>query len=534
MTISFVERLEHGEPVAVATAVAIIALLYIVPKLASSGKREPGLPPGPKTIPVLGNLHQMPLEHAHFQMTKWAKEYGPIFSLKLGNATMVVLTGASEVKELMDRRSATTSDRPPLHVANELITNGKHLLAMGYSARWRLVRKILHQYLTIRMCEEKHQFVQSAESTQMIWDVLNKPDDYYNRVRRYSTGVILSIVYGRRGPTWEGPVSDIYSVMDPWSEIVETGATPPVDIFPFFKKLPDFVSPWRKKALRVRQMELDLYGRMAQEVRDRRAKGINRGSLMDQVLDSQASGADPLLDDEQIAYVGGVLLEGGSDTTSSLTLSFILACCAFPEVLKKAQQEVDRVCGRDRMPDFDDFENLPYIRMCVKETQRWRPVVVMSFPHCTTKDESFRNYVLPKGTTLLCNTWGLHHDPERFPEPNKFMPERYKDFPLSAPEYAAMAGDDVRDHYGYGSGRRICVGLHIAERSMYLNIARLCWAFNITEDPAHPVNIDNYSPGFLIAPKAFKCKIVPRDDKVRSVVASELETAGSVFREYED
>ncbi|KAK4054438.1 hypothetical protein OIV83_000932 [Microbotryomycetes sp. JL201] len=488
-------QLERGDTFAVVAALAVIALIVAVPKLASMGKRQAGLPPGPKTLPVLGNLHQLPLKHAHHQMTQWAKEYGPIFSLKLGSGTMVVLTGQREVKELLDRRSATTSDRPPLHVANELITNGKHLLAMGYSARWRLVRKILHQYLTIRMCEEKHQAVQSAESIQMISDVLHQPDDYYNRVRRYSTGVILSIVYGRRGPTFEGPVSDIF---------VETGATPPVDIFPILKKLPDFMSPWRKKALRVRQMELDLYGRMANEVKERRAKGINRGSLMDQVLDAQASGKDPLLDDEQVAYVGGVLLEGGSDTTSSLTLSFILACCAFPDVLRKAQQEVDKVCGRNRVPDFEDYDSLPYIR------------------------------IIPKGTSIVCNTWGLHHDPERHPEPNKFDPERFADYPLSAPEYAAMAGDDVRDHYGYGMGRRICVGLHVAERSMFLNIARLCWAFNITEDPAYPVNIDAYTPGFLIAPEQFKCNIKPRDDQVKSVIAAELEAAGSVFRDYED
>lgn len=132
---------------------------------------------------------------------------------------------------------------------------------------------------------------------------------------------------------------------------------------------------------------------MVEEVKTRRAKGIHRNSLMDQVLDSQSVGSDPLLDDEQIAYIGGVLLEGGSDTTSSLTLSFILAMCAFPDVLKKAQAEVDSVCGRGRMPDFDDFDNLPYIRMCVKEVQRWRPVVIMSFPHFTAREERYKDYV---------------------------------------------------------------------------------------------------------------------------------------------
>lgn len=120
-----------------------------------------------------GTMKADPRRSPPEQMTKWAEEYGPIFSLKLANQTMIVLTGAQEVKELLDRRSATTSDRPPLHVANELITNGHHLLAMNYGPRWRLVRKILHQYLTIRMCEEKHQFIQSAESTQMVRQALN-------------------------------------------------------------------------------------------------------------------------------------------------------------------------------------------------------------------------------------------------------------------------------------------------------------------------------------------------------------------------
>lgn len=97
-----------------------------------------------------------------------------------------------------------------------------------------------------------------------------------------------------------------------------------------------------------------------------------------------------------------------------------------------------------------------------------------------------------------------------------------------------MAGDDSRDHFGYGSGRRICVGLHVAERSMFLNIARLCWAFHIAENPQYPVNIDAYTAGFLIAPKTFKCKIVPRDGKVKDVVSAELDAAGSVFRDYQD
>ena len=150
-------------------------------------------------------------------------------------------------------------------------------------------------------------------------------------IRRYATSLELSSISLVDGRT-ALPHCHL-SVMDPWAEIVETGATPPVDIFPIFKWLPDFMSPWRKKALHVRQLELKLYGDLAEQVRSRRARGIDRECLLDKVFEMQAAGGEPLLDDEQVAYIGGVLLEGGSDTTSSLLLSFVLACCAFPEVL---------------------------------------------------------------------------------------------------------------------------------------------------------------------------------------------------------
>lgn len=105
-----------------------------------------------------------------------------------------------------------------------------------------------------------------------MFDLLQAPEQYYDKVRRYSTGVILSIIFGMRAPEWSD-AREIYDVMDPWSEsahvvfycdrcpltpsmVVETGATPPVDIFPWIKRLPDALSGWRKKALHVRHLEL--------------------------------------------------------------------------------------------------------------------------------------------------------------------------------------------------------------------------------------------------------------------------------------
>jgi cytochrome P450 len=143
----------------------------------------------------------------------------------------------------------------------------------------------------------------------------------------------------------------------------------------------------------------------------------------------------------------------------------------YPRVLRKAQEEVDRVVGRDRLPTFADWENLPYINCCVKECLRWRPVAVNGFPHCLTADVEYGGYLLPKGSTVLVNTWylplssprvsdidfrGIHHDPTRYDNPSDFYPERYLSWPEMADSYAVTANPKDRDHYAYGAGRRIC------------------------------------------------------------------------------
>jgi len=111
------------------------------------------------------------------------------------------------------------------------------------------------------------------------------------------------------------------------------------------------------------------------------------------------------LSDDAAGYIVGSLLEGGSDTTSSSLYGFIQAMMVFPEVQKKAQEEIDRVVGPDRLPEVADYPNLPYIRCCIKETLRWMPTVIMGVPHCVTKDDTYKGWVIPKGTTVINNVW---------------------------------------------------------------------------------------------------------------------------------
>jgi len=156
----------------------------------------------------------------------------------------------------------------------------------------------------------------------------------------------------------------LYTLMEEWSKLMETGHTPPVDIFPFLKLVPErMFGRYKTRSLAVgRQMD-NLYEDILSEVISRREK---EGRKLNCFMDS---------------FIGGVLMEGGSDTSSSLILAIVQALINNPEVQRKAHAEIDQVVGAARSPVWPDMVNLPYINMIVKEGHRWRPILPLCFPH---------------------------------------------------------------------------------------------------------------------------------------------------------
>ena len=160
---------------------------------------------------------------------------------------------------------------------------------------------------------------------------------------------------------------------------METGATPPVDILPILKYVPEsWFNNWRTRSRNVGKAMDALYGRTVSRVMQRRLKSGSSGSFIDGILDQQ----DKLnLSSNELNFLCGVLMEGGSDTSSSIILAFIHAMIKFPDVQRTAQQEIDSIVEEKRSPLWSDFTKLPYISMIVKETMRWRPVTPLAFPH---------------------------------------------------------------------------------------------------------------------------------------------------------
>lgn len=99
------------------------------------------------------------------------------------------------------------------------------------------------------------------------------------------------------------------------------------------------------------------------------------------------------------------VIQANKFQTVSALSCFFLAMTLYPDVQRKAQEELDRVLGPNRLPTFEDRDNLPYIEALVKETLRWHPVAPTGIPHLCTEDDLYNGYLIPKGALILPNIW---------------------------------------------------------------------------------------------------------------------------------
>lgn len=169
---------------------------------------------------------------------------------------------------------------------------------------------------------------------------------------------------------------------------------------------------------------------------------------------------------------------GGAETSSAALAWWMLAMVTYPDVQKRAQAELDAVVGRTRIPTFSDFQHLPYIRAMVKEMLRWRPVDPVGLPHLAAEDDWYDGMFIPKGTIIMANVWHLNRDPEIYgADAAHFNPARFLD---ENGEVAPCPPETKEEgHVTYGFGRRICPGKHVANNSLFIDIAMTLWACNI-------------------------------------------------------
>ncbi|KAH9894789.1 CyP450 monooxygenase [Cubamyces lactineus] len=497
----------------------IILILNAIRSTTSS--RYSRLPPGPRSIPLVGSLLDIPTLYPEQWYRSMNAKYGDIVHFNMPGQHVVVLGTHETAVDLLEKKSSVTSDRVSTTMVM-LSGWGWMLTTMGYSSSWRRHRKVFYQHFNTRAARS-YRPVQERHAHHFIKNVLKNPREFAQHIRRFFAASILEITYGMSMEaldTDDGYVNLAEAAVASFGAVAIPGKYW-VDMFPLLRFVPSWVpgAGFKRKAHAWKALNhnlRDLPWEWTKASHGSRSPSVAASLMQDA---SHTEGKVDAAEEELVAKnAAAAAYAGGSDTTLSAVQTFFLAMGSYPDVQRKAQVELDAVVGHDRLPTFADHDSLPYVSALVKECLRWRVVAPLGMPHASTEVFEFRGYVIPRGTLLVYNIWGYSRDPRHYPDPEVFRPERFlKD---------GVLDPDVLDPsaFVFGYGRRKCPGRHLAEAALFISVATALHTLSVTAPngaDGKPVRLEGkMTSGFITYPEPFELDIVSRGPWAENLIAN--------------
>ncbi|PWY65710.1 cytochrome P450 [Aspergillus heteromorphus CBS 117.55] len=474
----------------------VVALvgLYLIKTFLTRKQFPAPLPPGPKAKPIIGNLWDLPSQTGRdwLHWYKYRDTYGPISSVNVFGETLIIVNDAQIAVELLEKRSANYSERPTGHFS-QLAGFHQIVTTLQYSdPRLRAQRKLFQKQFGSNNSVAMYNSTQEAEAARFLLRVLDTPEDVQDHIRKQAGAMILKMTYGYNvAPRGKDPLVELVSrCMQQFAASLMPGAWI-VDFIPFLKHTPTWIPgiSFPRVAKAFREDNRNWSERPYAFVKQQMANGTHEPSFVSGLVEKEGFPEPGSDKDDLFKWTALAIYGAASDTTIATTYSVFIAMAVFPEVQRKAHEEIDRVIGTGRIPGYADRENLPYINAMVKEAFRWHTVIPMGVAHNAKEDDMFEGYFIPKGAQVLANLWAFTHDPTIYSDPMTFKPERFLESDTHTPE---------RDpHFlSFGFGRRVCAGRTLADANVYLSIVQSLAALQISKPIKDGKEVD-IQPDFL-------------------------------------
>ncbi|THF95357.1 hypothetical protein TEA_023952 [Camellia sinensis var. sinensis] len=412
-----------------------IRLDKIPSKRSKTNNSASNLPPGPRKLPLIGNLHQLAGSLPHHALRDLANKHGPLMSLQFGEVPTVIISSPEIAKEVMKTHDLIFATRPQI-LATKIMTYGFTNIAFApYGSPINLTQKIYSSAYTITSRAAFGNKTKDQESYILIMEETVKVASGFYIVDFYPSAEWLHLISGIKSK----------------------------------------IEKLQKEADRILGNIINehIAGKATETGKDRADE-----DLVDALLKYHDHGTnefsltiDNIKAVIQVRIAPKDIFSAGSETSATTVDWAMSEMMKNPRIMRKAQAEVRRVFNGKGKVDETGIQELNYLKLVIKETLRLHPALPLLLPRECGERCEINGYEIPVKTKVIINAWAIGRDPNYWSDPECFRPERFFDSSID------FKGNNF-EFIPFGAGRRICPGMAFGLANVEMPLTQFLYHFD--------------------------------------------------------
>ncbi|XP_029663810.1 probable cytochrome P450 305a1 [Formica exsecta] len=488
-------------------AAVILTLLVMIVILRQRSNYPSNYPPGPFPWPVVGNTYYFQklskrLGGSYFAFLELSKQYNSdIISLRLGTSDTIVVSNYKLIQEILSKKEY--QGRPWNEFIKIRNMGMKRGITMNDGQDWKELRS-----WSVRIL--KNVVFAKQEVMQLLLDelavILEKlKDGGVQNIQTIIAPTVINVLWalttGMKLSKDQSRLRKFLDLMNRRSQIFDiTGGI--LSTFPWLRFLAPEISGY-KTLLELNNKLKNLLMETINEHKQQYVKGKEK-DFIDAFLYEMFTQHDKnsvFSDDNLIVTLLDFFIAGTKTTTATLDFLF-MQIANHQDVQHKLHEEIDVVIGPNRLPTLEDRVKMPFTEAVFTESQRMWLVTPIIGPRRVLDNTTLGNYAIPKNVTVLMNVFYNNMNPELFPNPTLFKPERHLD------KQGAYRMD--QNIILFGKGKRRCPGEALAKSALFVLFVGIMQKYCLLPVPGEKSIKIELTNGLINVPKPYQVLVVPR------------------------
>nr|XP_033183429.1 probable cytochrome P450 305a1 [Bombus vancouverensis nearcticus] len=483
---------------------AIVTLILLIIYLVV-GQHTRKTPPGPFSWPIFGNQFLMKrlireFGGQHEAFLELSKRYASdVISVTMGNEKVLVISGSKLCETVLKNEEF---DGRPWNEFIKLRNMGKKQgITMNDGGEWKELRSWMLRTMRVFGFGKREMAQMIRKELTLLLNEMNTEGPH--KLRPLITPTVINVLWflttGESFSRGER-IESFIKLMETRAQVFDMmGGL--ISAFPWIRYIAPEFSGYNLLCTLNKELKDFLMGTIIEH--KKKYKPGTEADVIDMFLHEMKNHGEssPIFTDDQLVVLLIDLFLAGF-TTTSLTLDFLLlTMTVYQDVQHKVQKEIDSVIPRDRLPEVEDKAKLPYVEAVISEVQRMWPVFPIIGPRRVLHDTILDKYTVPRDTTILVNMYSINKDPNIYPEPHKFMPERFIRNDVFEPDTYSLQ---------FGKGRRRCPGEVLAKSALFILFTGIMQKYNLRPVPGKGPNSVEIIYGLTSSPKPYEVLVTPR------------------------